>query len=123
MADEDWRNAQDAEKSIADAADADGFDTIFIGQSDAITLVDLERGEDFVTFFPIVIIGDGEIAFFEHLDRFEDTDEARWIAIGERLEKSGVYEREDGDAGGPSAREDQDRGGGGGGVFGGLAGG
>ena len=83
---------------------------MFGGHRRAVALVDFERGEDFVAFFPVVVIGDREIAFLEHRDRFEDADEAIGVAIGKRFEKSGVYKREDGDAGGHAEGEHEDGG-------------
>ena len=107
---EDGSDAENAEKAVADATGVDGLDAIFGGESEIAAVVDFEGGEDFVAFFPVEVVGDREIALLEHGDGFEDADEVRGIAIGKGLEKSGVDERENGDAGGHAEREHDDGG-------------
>jgi hypothetical protein len=105
VATEDGSDAEDTEKTVADAAGADGLDAILGGEREAAALVEFESGEDFVAFFPVVVVGDREIALLKQRDGFEDADEAIGVAIRKRFEKSGVDEREDGDAGGHAERE------------------
>src|ERR1700722_11155668 len=108
VAAEDGGDAEDAEETVADAAGVDGLDAIFGGESEIAAVVEFESGEDFDAFFPVVVVRDREIALLEHGDGFEDADEARGIAIGKRFEKSCVYERKNGDAGGHAEREHED---------------
>src|SRR6185503_3210789 len=81
-------------------------------QAEAVLVVDLERVEGRVHPLPVEVVRIGEVALRKKIDRLEDSQKARRVAIGERLQERRVHESEEGDAGAGAERDREDGGGG-----------
>ena len=103
-------DAEDAEKTIADAGAGNGLGAGRSVERELRTVVDLQRSERFSELFPIEIIGIGKIAIEALVSLFIDAEGLLRVFVGNRFEERAVNESEDGHADAEAERDHEDGG-------------